>query len=102
MGAWCVAAAWGAQSSPQDWLLCWGPPGVPGKGTGRTPGQPEGGLVTHKCRSLLVPVQPQGSLYEQSGISPGWGAGLLAGRGPRSPVEVTVLMGSWSQDSGLS
>ena len=42
MGAWCVAAAWGAQSSPQDWLLCWGPPGVLGEATDRTPGQPEG------------------------------------------------------------
>ena len=36
-----------------------GPPGVPGKGAGRTPGQPEGGLVTHKCgRSLGASAAP--------------------------------------------
>ena len=36
-----------------------GLPGVPGKGAGRTPGQPEGGLVTHKCgRSLGASAAP--------------------------------------------
>ena len=111
MGAWCVAVASRDRPPPRTGSSAGDSPRVPGKGTGRTPGQAEGGPVARKCGGPLgastAPRAPSMDAewsrpWVGGGRTRGPGGSLLAGRGPWSPVGVPVLMGGWTQDSRLS
>lgn len=109
MGAWCVAVASRDRSPPRTGASAGDSPRVLGKGTGRTPGQAEGGPVARKCGGPLGASTAPRAPYMDAEWSRPWVGGRQEdpqtwGQPPRRPRALVTCRGSCSDgrlDPGL-
>ena len=108
MGAWCVAVTSRDWSPPRTGSSAGDSLRVPGKGTGRTPGQAEGGPVARKCGGPLgASTAPRAPSMDAEWSRP-WVGGRQDprtwGQPPRQPRALVTCRGSCSDgrlDPGL-